>query len=482
MVSSRVLLVDDNAENRYILSRVLTRAGLIVEECASGKVALQEVLKQPDIVILDVKLPDVSGYEVCRRIKSHPITANTPVLQISATFVSSESRVMALEGGADSYLTHPIDPTVLLATVRSLLRLKQAETVSRQSAEQWQATFDALAEGLALLDGKNRIVRCNRSFASIAGINSSELIGQNGETVLKKIIGTADFLHNIGPARYTSEYHHERRCFHITIDPIISAAQSAGSIVVLADVTEHKVAEQTLLNSEKLAATGRMAHVIAHEINNPLQALTSLIYLSATTAVKTEVRDYLSQAIEELNRISRITKQVLSFHRDTNCWVPLDLSEILESAIALYGPQIEAKNLNVEYQRTRTPKVKGFPGELRQVFANLLGNAVDASPEHATIRLRLQPLVRHGVQGVRLTVRDSGHGIPKDVQRHVFEPFFTTKELKGSGLGLWLSQTIVTKHHGSLRLWSSTRPERSGTCVMLFLPALSEAVQDSIAS
>lgn len=481
MMSSRVLLVDDNEQNRYVLSRVLNRAGLIVEDCASGKAALQEVLKQPDIVLLDVKLPDISGYEVCRRIKSNPATANIPVLQISATFISSESRAMALEGGADSYLTHPIDPTVLLATVRAMLRLKQAEAVSRQSAEQWQATFDALAEGLALFDGENRIVRCNRSFASMSGISSNELIGQDGEAILEKTIGTADFLRNIAPVRYTGEYHHEWRWFHITIDPIISAAQRTGSIVVLADVTERKVAEQTLRNSEKLAATGRMAHVIAHEINNPLQALTSLIYLSAATS-KPEVRDYLAQAAEELNRISRITRQVLSFHRDTNRRVPLDLNEVLQSAIALYGPQIKTRRLHVAYRSMPVPEVEGFPGELRQMLANLLGNAIDASPEGGTICLRLRPLVRNGVPGVSLTIRDSGHGIPRDLHRHVFEPFFTTKELKGSGLGLWLSKTIVTKHQGSLRLWSSTVRERSGTCVSLFLPSSTEAAKNTVAS
>ncbi len=482
MASSRVLLVDDNEQNRYILARSLSRAGLVVEECVSGKAALQAVLKQPDVVILDVKLPDISGYEVCRRIKSNPLTAHVPVLQISATFVSSESRVMALEVGADSYLTHPIDPTVLLATVRALLRLRRAETLSRQSAEQWQATFDALAEGLVLLDAENRIVRCNRCLASMSGAASEELIGQSGEVVLKKIVGTADFLQNRGLARYTTECHHEWRWFQVTVDPVISSGQRSGSIVVLADVTERKLAEQTLRNSEKLAATGRMAHVIAHEINNPLQALTSLIYLSTKLAINPEVRNYLTQATEELSRISRITKQVLSFNRDTNREVPLDLNELLESVIALYGTQIEARSLHLAYKKTPVPKVDGFPGELRQVLANLLGNAIDASPDHATISVRLRPLVKNGVQGVRLTICDSGHGIPKDLQRQVFEPFFTTKELKGSGLGLWLSTTIVTKHQGSLRLWSSTTPNRSGTCVSLFLPAVTEAARNTVAS
>ena len=143
--TSRVLLVDDTEQNRYVLSRILARAGLEVEQCTTGKEALERVKFCPDRVILDVKLPDLSGYEVCRRIKTDPVTRSIPVLQISASFVSNESKVQALEGGADGYLTHPIDATVLVATVKSLLRLKQAELISRQSAQQWQSTVDAAA-------------------------------------------------------------------------------------------------------------------------------------------------------------------------------------------------------------------------------------------------------------------------------------------------------------------------------------------------
>ena len=117
--TSRILLVDDTEQNRYVLSRILARAGLEVEQCTTGREALERVKDCPDLVILDVKLPDLSGYEVCRRIKTDPVTRSVPVLQISASFVSNESKVQALEGGADGYLTHPIDATVLVATVKS---------------------------------------------------------------------------------------------------------------------------------------------------------------------------------------------------------------------------------------------------------------------------------------------------------------------------------------------------------------------------
>ena len=211
--TSRVLLVDDTEQNRYVLSRILARAGLEVEQCKTGKEALERVQSCPDLVILDVKLPDLSGYEVCRRIKTDPVTRSIPVLQISASFVSNESKVQALEGGADGYLTHPIDATVLVATVKSLLRLKQAELISRQSAQQWQSTVDALPEYLVLLDTENKVVRCNRAFVELSGTTFNEVIGHDGVAILKHVLGSADFLTHTETSRYVAEQQHGQTGF-----------------------------------------------------------------------------------------------------------------------------------------------------------------------------------------------------------------------------------------------------------------------------
>ncbi|HEY2914276.1 MAG TPA: response regulator, partial [Candidatus Angelobacter sp.] len=217
--TSRILLVDDTEQNRYVLSRILARAGLEVEQCTTGKDALERVKSCPDLVILDVKLPDISGYEVCRRIKSDPATRSVPVLQISASFVSNESKAQALEGGADGYLTHPIDATVLVATVKSLLRLKQVELTSRQSAQEWQSTVDALPEYLVLLDTENKVVRCNRAFAALSGRSFSEVIGQDGVTILTQVLGNADFLNYPDTSRYVAERQQGQNWFLITADP-----------------------------------------------------------------------------------------------------------------------------------------------------------------------------------------------------------------------------------------------------------------------
>jgi two-component system, NtrC family, sensor kinase len=466
----RVLLVDDMEQNRYVLSRILARAGLKVEQCTTGKEALERVQDCPDLVILDVKLPDISGYEVCRRIKSDPKTRSVPVLQISASFVSNESKVQALEGGADGYLTHPIDATVLVATVNSLLRLKQAEAISRQSAQEWQSTVDALPEYLVLLDTENKVVRCNRAFVELSGKTFKEVIGSDGAAVLKQVLGSADFVTHTEMKRHVAEQQHGPKWFRVTADAVMAGETRFGSIVVLTNITERKLAEETLRHTEKLAATGRLAQTIAHEINNPLEALTNLIYLATHTDENQQVQGYLRQATKELERVAKITKQILSFHRETKVAVEVDFQDMVQSVLGLYVVQMEAKNITVDFQKGEPLIVRGFPGELRQVFANLIGNAIDASPERGSLCIRVRRATEHGVRGVIFTIHDEGPGIPRELRNRVMEPFFTTKELKGTGLGLWLANSIVMKHKGSLRFRSRRGSGGKGTCFRIFLP------------
>ncbi len=160
----RILVIDDQETTRYVFRRVLTRAGYSVEEAENGEEGLAKAMFLPDLIIADVNLPDMLGYDVCRRIKANALSASIPILQISASFISDESKVQALEGGADSYLIQPVEPTVLLAQVQALLRLRKAEALSHLSALQWKTTFDALSDGLALADADGTVVRVNRAF------------------------------------------------------------------------------------------------------------------------------------------------------------------------------------------------------------------------------------------------------------------------------------------------------------------------------
>ena len=215
LLRPRVLIADDREENRYVLSRVLEGSGFECIQTGTGMGALEAAQTLPDVIILDVRLPDMSGYEVCRRIKGDPRTVSVSVLQISASFVSNDDRVRALEAGADGYLTHPIDRMVLVATVRALLRLRTAEAAARQAAEQWQSTFDALSEGLALIDGDGRLVRWNNAFAQICGPKVHIDAGGDASSLFTDLLGTDDPIRQDG-RRYSAEFDIGKRTVQLT--------------------------------------------------------------------------------------------------------------------------------------------------------------------------------------------------------------------------------------------------------------------------
>src|ERR1700679_3298237 len=172
-----ILVVDDRPANRYSIVHALARSGFQVMEAASGREALELAKQGPAAILLDVKLPDILGYDVCRRLKSNPRTSHIPVLQLSAAFIDNESRVYALESGADAYLTQPVEPNVLIATVRSLVKLHEAESLAKIASKQWQATFDALGEGVAIVDPTGIVQRCNRAMTELLRRSYSEIEG-----------------------------------------------------------------------------------------------------------------------------------------------------------------------------------------------------------------------------------------------------------------------------------------------------------------
>jgi len=466
----RILVADDQEQNRYVITRILERAGFACQAVSTGREALELAQQLPDVIILDVKLPDISGYDVCRQIKTDKRLSQISILQISASFVSSQDTVMALETGADGYVKHPVDGVVLVATVRSLLRLREAEKSARESAVQWQSAFDALTEGLALVDINGSLRRMNRAFAEICGLNPTSLPKSSAAEILERLLGTSDPLRSPSADHYSAEFEVRGKSYKLTIDPVISDGECVARVLVLADVTDRKLAEFALRTADKLAATGKLAHAIAHEINNPLEALTNLIYLAQTTAARPDVQTFLESASQELERIARITRQSLAFHRDTTNAVAVDIASVVGDVVALYEKFASPRSIDLHYEHQPTLAIYGFPGQLRQVFGNLIRNAIEASPSGCRVLIRVRRVSRQGRAGVRITIQDRGPGIPEGVRAHIFDPFFTTKELKGSGLGLWVTKALIDKHAGTVRFRSSTRPRTRGTTFEVFLP------------
>ena len=467
-----VLVVDDRPANRYIIVHALRRAGFGVIEATTGKEALELANNLPKVIVLDVKLPDILGYEVCRRIKANARTSHIPVLQLSAAFLSDESKVHALESGADAFLTQPVEPNVLIATVKSLARLHDAETQTRRLAEQWQATFDALTEGVALIDVSGVIQRSNRAMAAILGLSHVQIEGRSFIDLLAQCFGIT--VEDLSQSQ-VQEVKFGTRYFRFSLTPVVLLEISSGSIFILSEITEQKLAQAALVVNERLAATGRMANTIAHEINNPLEAITNLLYLLNTSLDTPEIASqFIASAQEELSRVSRIARQILSFNRDSSSPVSLNVSTLLEDVLALNNREIQTKEISIRKELSENAMIDGFPAQLRQVFSNLLRNAIEASEPGQEIRLRICRLHEWGRNKepvVRVSFADHGVGISKENIDRIYEAFYTTKELKGSGIGLWLSANIVQEHRGCILVRSRDRQPLSGTCFSIILPA-----------
>ena len=238
----------------------------------------------------------------------------------------------------------------------------------------------------------------------------------------------------------------------------------------LTDITEQRRSDEALRQTEKLAATGRLAASIAHEINNPLETVTNLVYLARKQPANVE--KYLNLADQELDRIAQITRHTLGFYRDSASPKMVDVSTVLEEVLALYARKLEFKNIHVSLDYATCVEVEGYGGEIRQIFANLIANAIEAMSVDGVLRIRVHKVSAavHGRAGARITFLDNGIGIPAADRKRIFEPFYTTKKDVGTGLGLWLTQNLVQKHRGSIRVRSCAEPGRSWTAFSVFLP------------
>lgn len=352
--------------------------------------------------------------------------------------------------------------------------------------------------GLAFVDHNLRIVRVNQVFASLTGVPLSRHLGRTVSAIMpseaaarleeafekvfaKEILSSEIELNGEGP------YPIGGWTWLVSVYPVLTGPEHvrwAGMIV--RDVSERVRAEETLRKTEKLAATGRLAASIAHEINNPLEALTNILFLLRHfTDLDPQAHEYVAMAEHEVRRVAEIAQQTLRFYRQSTLPGRASLGELIDSVLDLYRGRLNNQSITVE--RNFDPQLTLFcySGEIRQVFANLFGNAIDAVSPGGRIIVRARPSRnwrRPEFTGVRFTVADTGVGMVPAVRERIFEAFFTTKDAVGTGLGLWVSHEIIQKHRGMVRVRShaagSDTP--SGTVFQIFLPddeALAAPVQ-----
>lgn len=258
----------------------------------------------------------------------------------------------------------------------------------------------------------------------------------------------------------------------LTISPIKdSTGRVIGSSKIARDISAQKQMERSLIQSEKLASAGRMAATIAHEVNNPLEAVMNLIFLARESCAEgSEADGYLRTAEKEIERISHIAQQTLGFYRDNGTPTEVSLDDLLKNVLAVYQSKLNFRNITVFCQFEGHRLLKASRGELLQVFSNIIANSIDAMQPGGLLHIQTKEMTDMGAAGIQVLIRDKGSGIEPEHLAKIFEPFFTTKEGHGTGIGLWVAKQLVEKHGGRIRITSSTEAGNSGTEVLIFLP------------
>jgi PAS domain S-box-containing protein len=469
-----ILHVDDNEAGRYATGRVLLAADFDVVSVATGAEALRTLEEtRPDLVLLDVNLPDINGIEVCRRIKSNPATSDLPVLQLTASSLSARDLAKSLEGGADSFLREPIEPEALVAFINAALRAKRAEAALRQAAREWQTAFDAINSGLALTDEHGVIVRCNSALKRM--LRERNLIGRTVESLLPSAAddGKRPFARMLrSRQREEEDLEVNSSFFHVAADPVLDESGAlTGAVYVISDLTERQRFEEQIRQTQKLESIALLAGGIAHEFNNILTGVmgnASLMLQDAASDSETEQR--LKDVLRSTERAAALTRQMLAYSGQGRYFIEaVDLSELIRSMSGLITSSV-SRRVTLRYELSAgLPPVEADRRQLHQAILTLVQNASEAIGDAAgTVRIATGlSQTTSGHAGVSIEVEDTGIGMDERVQEQMFDPFFTTKFM-GRGLGLSALDGIVRAHHGDIKVRSAPG---EGSTFTLTLPA-----------
>lgn len=508
-----ILMVDDQPAKLLSYEAILGPLNENLLKANSGWEALEHLLKTDIAVILmDVSMPDIDGFQLAEMIREHPRFRKTAIIFISGVHLTDTDRLKGYERGAVDYISVPVIPDLLRAKVSVFAELhrktRQLEQLNREleqrvverTAEliESEGQFRSLANSIPQLawmaDSSGSIFWYNQRWYEYTGTTLDQVRGWGWKTLhhpehvdrvarkFQQCCETGTDWEDTFPLRGVDN---EYRWFLSRALPIRDAN---GKIVrwfgTNTDITDRKQAEDALLRSERLAAMGRLAGIIAHEINNPLEAISNAFYLLHDhPSLDEEARYYSRLAEEELARIAHITRQTLSFYRESQQPGPVSLSEILDNVIELQSRKLRLNSIAFERDFRTTGRIQGFSVELKQVFLNLISNAVQAMPEGGRLRLELiESHVRDAHSGMRVNICDTGVGIKPEHAVKIFEPFFSTKDTKGTGLGLWISRGIIQKYGGTIRFRTMHFKTGNVTCFSVFIPGAAVAENATMAT
>jgi PAS domain S-box-containing protein len=382
------------------------------------------------------------------------------------------------DGSTDEYI----------AFVMDLSPVKLAEAATREREQRFSALAESLPELVWMSNPNGERVYTSKRYQEYTGMKSEELMGSRW----RQLLHPDDLAHTDtlwqrcmeSGELYQNEYRIRRHdgLYRSFLVRGVAVRNEAGEIEQwvgsATDIHDRKLAEEAVRRTEKLAAAGRLAASIAHEINNPLAAVMNSLYLALMDEdLGAATRQYLKTAEQELARAAHVTTQTLQFHRQTSTPRPADLAAVMESAFELFATRFRTSDVLVEREYEARTLLYCCADELRQVFANLLSNSLDAMRQGGRLRIRIReahswPATPEAEPrpGLRVSLADTGQGIPAEVMARLFEPFLSTKEATGTGLGLWVSEGIVKKHHGVVRVHSRIAEPARGTVFSLFFP------------
>lgn len=447
--------------------------------------SLPEMQSQPFVALLDQVYRSGQPYVGCEMMAT--LNRGHAAQPEEAYFDFVYQPIRSAEGEVQGILVHAVEVTEKVLARR---RLEGALVASERLAAIVESSDDAIVSK----DLNGIVTSWNPAAEKIFGYTAEEMKGrsiriiippelQADEDRILATIAKGERIEHFETVRLAKSG--ERIDVSLTVSPVKDeAGHIVGAAKIARDITERKKTEHALRTTERLAAVGRLAATVAHEINNPLEALTNVVYIAKGRAIRDDIRELLGQAEEEIGRISELTKQTLGFYRETKTPTVVKVGSLLPPLIGVFAARMRNKGVEICPEILDDPEITAIPGEVRQVLANLLSNSIDAVRKGGRIRIRISRGNAHHAgqaNGVRITVADSGSGIPAAIREHIFEPFLTTKDV-GTGLGLWVCKNIADKHRGSIRLKSSTIPGKSWTVISVFLPSLEQgAIQEVVA-
>ena len=466
-----ILNIDDDPNGRDLLSRYLRKEGFQVVEAESGTIGLHLARElAPQLILLDIRLPDLDGFQVCRLLRADAATATTPILQLSAAYKDDASRVQSLEVGADAYLTKPVDRKSLLTTVTTLLRLHRAEEQVRNTAAEWTTTFNALQDGVALLDREGKTIRANQRYSALSGTQCLDC-----ESLFASLKSTK--------TRQTSEQTNGDIVLLLHLDPVLNAeGVLTGAVCSVSDITERKRFSERLQHAQKLESIGVLAGGIAHDFNNLLTGILGNASLLLDELPPHSANQEMAQEIVKASESAAdLTRQLLAYAGKGRFVMHLvNLSEQIISSRALLSRLI-SHNVELEFHLCPDlPALEADAIQMQQIVMNLVINAAESYGERGRGRVTVTTSLETIEAGypdmepgpyVILAVQDFGSGMSPEVRARIFDPFFTTK-FTGRGLGLSAVHGIMRAHRGHLRLDTVLG---EGTTFRLFLPVAAQS-------